>query len=142
MGLPLRLRHVPARLATGAFILNSGITKRGLTEEAATGLQQMAVQAFPQFGQLSAKDFGKLLSTAEIALGSALLLPIVPTWLAALGLAGFSGALLRVYTKVPGLTQEGSLRPTQDGTVIAKDVWMAGIAWSLLVDEVTARRRG
>lgn len=141
MGFPLRLRHVPARLATGAFILNSGITKRGLTEEQAAGLQQMAVQAFPQFEQMSAQDFGRLLSTGEIALGSALLLPIVPTWLAALGLAGFSAGLLRLYTKVPGLTQEGSLRPTQDGTVIAKDVWMAGIAWSLLIDEITSRRR-
>jgi hypothetical protein len=142
MGLPLKLRHVPARAAAGAFILNTGITKRGLTEEGAAGLQQMAVQAFPQFKQMSAKDFGKLLSTGEIALGTALLLPIVPTWLAALGLAGFSAGLLRMYTKVPGLTQEGSIRPTQDGTVIAKDVWLAGIAWSLLVDEVTSRRKG
>ena len=141
MGLPLRLRHVPARLATGAFILNSGITKRDLTEEQAAGLQQMAVQAFPQFEQMSATDFGRLLSTAEIALGSALLLPVVPTWLAALGLAGFSAGLLRLYTKVPGLTQQGSLSPTQDGTVIAKDVWMAGVAWSLLIDEMTSRRR-
>lgn len=140
MGLPLRLRHVPARVAAGAFILNSGLGKRGLTEEAAAGLQQMAVQAFPQFEQMSAKDFGKLLSTAEVTLGSVLLLPIVPTWLAALGLAGFSAALLRMYTKVPGLTQEGSIRPTQEGTVIAKDVWLAGIAWSLLIDEITSRR--
>src|SRR5699024_6391915 len=48
MGLPIKLRHVPPRLAAGAFILNSGLNKRDLDEESAAGLQSMAAQAFPQ----------------------------------------------------------------------------------------------
>ncbi|WP_127130512.1 hypothetical protein [Georgenia sp. SYP-B2076] len=140
MALPIKLRHVPARAAAGAFILNSGLGKRHLPEEAAAGLQSMAVYAFPQFAHMSPKDFGKLVSTAEMALGAALLVPVVPTWLAALGLAGFSGSLLRMYTKVPGLTQSDGIRPTAEGTAVAKDVFLAGIAGSLLVDELTSRR--
>lgn len=31
MRLPIELRHVAPRLATGAFILNSGLAKRGPT---------------------------------------------------------------------------------------------------------------
>lgn len=141
MSFPLRLSHVPARLAAGAFILNSGLAKQELPEDAAAGLQQMGAHAFPQLKDLSAKDFGKLVSSSEIALGAALLLPIVPTWLAALGLAGFSGSLLRMYLKAPGMTQEDSVRPTQDGNAIAKDVFMAGIAGTLLLDELMHRRR-
>lgn len=140
MGLPIKLRHVPSRVAAGAFILNSGLGKRNLPDDAAAGLQGMAANAFPQLKTMSPKDFGKLVSTAEIALGSALLIPLVPTWLAALGLAGFSGSLLYMYTRTPGLTEEGSsIKPTQEGTGIAKDVFMLGIAGSLLVDELTSR---
>ncbi|MFD1504466.1 DoxX family membrane protein [Georgenia yuyongxinii] len=141
MGLPIKLRHVPARLAAGAFILNSGMGKRGMPDDGAAGLQQMAAHAFPQLKEMSPKDFGKLISTGEIALGVALLTPLVPTWLAALGLAGFSGGLLRMYTKVPGLTRSDGIRPTADGNAIAKDVFLAGIAGTLLIDELTSRRR-
>jgi hypothetical protein len=141
MGLPIKLRHVPSRAAAGAFILNSGLGKRGLPDEAAAGLQGMAANAFPQLKQMSPKDFGKLVSTSEIALGAALLIPLVPTWLAALGLAGFSGSLLYMYTRTPGLTEEGSsVKPTQEGTGIAKDVFMLGMAGSMLVDELTSHK--
>ncbi|TRW43452.1 DoxX family membrane protein [Georgenia yuyongxinii] len=141
MGLPIKFRHVPARLAAGAFILNSGMGKRGMPDDGAAGLQQMAAHAFPQLKEMSPKDFGKLISTGEIALGVALLTPLVPTWLAALGLAGFSGGLLRMYTKVPGLTRSDGIRPTADGNAIAKDVFLAGIAGTLLIDEITSRGR-
>ncbi|MFH5822340.1 hypothetical protein [Georgenia sp. AZ-5] len=142
MGLPIKLRHVPARAAAGAFILDSGLAKRGIPDEGAAGLQNMAAHAFPQLADMSAKDFAKLIAASEMALGAALLLPVVPTWLAALGLAGFSGALLRMYTKVPGLTMSDGIRPTADGNAVAKDVFLAGIAGSLLLDELTSRGRG
>lgn len=35
----VKLHHVPPRLASGAFILNTGITKRSLDLEGATGLR-------------------------------------------------------------------------------------------------------
>ena len=44
----MKLHHLPPRLAAGAFILNSGLGKRGADEEAAAGMQGMAAQAFPQ----------------------------------------------------------------------------------------------
>ena len=36
---PVKLRNLPLRLTTGAYILNSGLDKRGLPEEAAAGMQ-------------------------------------------------------------------------------------------------------
>ncbi|MEE6280514.1 hypothetical protein [Georgenia sunbinii] len=141
MGLPIKLRHVPPRLAAGAFILNSGLGKRGLDEESAAGLQGMAANAFPQLKEMSPQDFGKLVSTGEIALGATLLLPIVPSWLAGLGLTAFSGSLLRMYLSTPGLTEEDGVRPTSDGTAVAKDVFMLGIGLGLVVDALTSRRK-
>ena len=45
----------------------------------------------------------------------------------------FSGGLVGMYLKTPGMREEGSLAPTQDGTALAKDVWMLGIGASLLM---------
>ena len=141
MGLPIKLRHLPPRLAAGAYILNSGLGKRGLDEESAAGLQAMGANAYPQLKEMSPQDFGKLLSTGEIALGAALLAPIVPSWLAGLGLTAFSGSLLKMYLNTPGLTEEDGVRPTSDGVPIAKDVFMLGIGLGLLVDALTSRKK-
>ncbi len=139
--MSIKLRHVPPRLAAGAFILNSGLSKRGLDEESAAGLQAMAANAFPQLKDMSPKDFGKLISTGETALGAALLLPLVPSGLAGLGLTAFSAGLVRMYLRTPGMTQEDGIRPTSDGTAIAKDVWMLGIGLGLVVDALTSRKK-
>ncbi|GAB3174157.1 hypothetical protein [Streptomyces incanus] len=32
-----------------------------------------------------------------------------------------------MYPRTPGTREEGSLRPTQQGTALAKDVWLIGI---------------
>ena len=141
MGLPIKLRHLPPRLAAGAFILNSGLSKRDLDEESAAGLQGMAANAYPQLKEMSPQDFGKFVSTGETALGAALLLPIVPSWLAGLGLTAFSGSLLRMDLRTPGLPQEDGVRPTGDGTSVAKDVFMLGIGLGLVVDALTSRKK-
>lgn len=141
MGLPIKLNHVPVRLAAGAFILNAGLGKRNLPEEAAAGLQSSAAVAFPQLSEMEPADFGKLLSRSEIALGAALLTPFVPSWLAGLGLAGFSGSLLQMYLKAEGMTEEDGIRPTSDGTPIAKDVWLLGIAVTLILDDLRRKKR-
>lgn len=131
----MKLSHVPLRLATGAFILNSGLSKRGLPSEAAEGLQGMAANAVPQVKSVEPKLFGQALSTGEIALGAALLTPFVPARLAGAALTAFSAGLLQMYLKTPGMTEEGSsFRPSQQGTAIAKDVWMLGTGLSLLID--------
>jgi hypothetical protein len=72
-------------------------------------------------------------------LGSALLVPIVPAAVAGAGLAAFSGGLLSLYAKTPGMRREHSPFPTQQGTDLAKDAWMTGIGLSLLIDDLTDR---
>lgn len=130
----MKLSHVPLRLSTGAFILNSGLTKREIDRDTAAYLQGMAANAFPQVKQLDPEKFGKVLAAVETGLGAALLVPFIPSRLAGLGLAAFSGGLLAMYFRTPGMTQEDDVRPTQEGTPVAKDVWMLGIALSLIID--------
>jgi len=88
----------------------------------------------PVPGQAQAKDFARLLSVGEIALGSALLLPIVPADAAGAGLIAFSAGLVGLYARTPGMTIQDGIRPTQQGTPLAKDVWMLGIGLGLIVD--------
>jgi uncharacterized membrane protein YkgB len=130
----LRLSHIPLRLTTGAFILNSGLGKTSLDEGSAGYLQAMASRAFPQLSQLEAQQFGKVLAACEIGLGAALLAPFVPSRVAGLGLLAFSSGMLTMYLRTPELTMEDGIRPTQDGVALAKDSWMLGIALSLLLD--------
>jgi hypothetical protein len=125
------------RLATGAFILDAGLKKRHLPHEAAAGIQGMASKAVPQVGTLSPAVFGKALSAGEMALGAALLTPFVSPVAAGAGLTAFSAALLRSWWLTPGMHEDGSPRPTQDGTAVAKDVWMLGIGLALVADGLT-----
>ena len=138
MKLPLKGRHIPARLATGAFILNSGLEKARGDEQTAQAVHGMARGTYPFLGKLEPTQFLKVLSTSEIVIGAALLLPVVPTLVAGAGLAAFSGGLLGLYLRTPGMRQDGSLKPTQQGTAIAKDVWMLGIAAGFIVDELVS----
>ena len=98
----MRLSHIPLRLATGAFILNAGFSKRNL--------------------------------------GAMLLAPFVPSRVAGLGLAVFSGSLLTMYRRIPEMTLDDGIRPSQQGTVVAKDVWMLGIAAALILDRKPVAR--
>lgn len=135
-----RLRRLPLRAVTGAFILNSGVGKLALDDDGAAGLQSMAANAVPPVTSLSPRTFGKALAGVEIALGSALLAPFVPTAVAGAGLVAFSSGLLTMYARTPGMHEDGSPRPTQQGTVIAKDSWMFGIGASLLIDAALSRK--
>jgi hypothetical protein len=81
------------------------------------------------------KAFVQLLSTAEIALGAALLgIGFVPSGLAGLALGVFGGSLTRLYLKAPGTRREGSIAPSQQGIVLAKDSWMLAIGTALVLD--------
>jgi hypothetical protein len=135
-----RLSHLPPRLITGAYIVNTGASKLGAGEETAKRLHGMATAAYPFLGKLDAQQFARLLGASEITLGASLLLPIVPTALAGLGLAGFSAGLLGMYLRIPGMREKGSLRPTAQGTVLAKDAWLLGIGLSFVLDAILSRR--
>lgn len=139
----MKITHMPLRVATGAFILNSGVTKRDVPPEAAAGMQQMAASAMPGVAKMPPEQFGKALSTGEMALGAALLMPFVPSAVVGAGLTAFGGGLLAMYLNLPGMRQPGSIRPTQEGTALAKDVWLVGAGLTLLLDGLasTVRRR-
>ncbi|MFE3883338.1 hypothetical protein ACWIG5_23155 [Streptomyces lydicus] len=132
-------RDLAPRLATGAFILNSGLTKLRADQATAEAVHGMACVAYPFLDRIPAERFTRLLSWSELVVGGALLAPFVPTRLAGLALTGFSGGLVGLYLRVPGLRQEGSLRPTQDGIPMAKDTWMLGIGLGFL--GASGRRR-
>jgi hypothetical protein len=134
--------HLPLRATIGAYILNSGLAKRGLEGEAAEAMHGMASEAIPQLKQMNPQRFGRMLSNAEIALGAALLAPMIPSALAGAGLAGFGSGLMRLYWKTPGMHEPNDPRPTQQGSAIAKDVWLVGAGLTMLLDDLLLRRRG
>ncbi|MGC5022825.1 hypothetical protein [Micromonospora sp. DT47] len=137
----MKLTHAPLRVSIGAFILNSGLGKRTLEGEAAEAVHGMAVGAIPQLGQVEPARFVRLLSRGEVALGAALLTPFVPSLLAGLGLTAFGAGLVQLYLRTPGLREPNSLKPTQAGIGLAKDVWLVGAGLTLVLDSLTHRRR-
>ena len=138
MRLPVKARHLPQRMATGAFILNSGVNKLSADEETAAQLHGFASGTYPFLAKMKPADFARLLGIAEVTLGATLLLPFVPSIVAGAGLAAFSGGLLGMYVKTPGMRKEGTPFPTQQGTALAKDVWMMGIGLGLVIDDLTS----
>jgi hypothetical protein len=139
MNLRVKPWHLPPRVITGAYFLNSGLSKRGADDATAGQLHGFAAGTYPFLGKLDAKQFTRLLSTAEIAIGTALVLPVVPAWLAGAGLTAFALGTLGLYLRTPGMRQEGSLRPTQQGIPLTKDAWLVGIGLALMIDEVAER---
>jgi hypothetical protein len=142
MTVQLKAWEVPLRLGTGVFILDSGLGKLSLDASAAAQTHGFAAGTYPMLGKVDPRVFVRVLAAAELTLGAALLIPAVPTGLVGLGLTGFSAGLLGLYLRTPGLRREGSLRPTEQGLGIAKDVWLLAIGAALVVDELTGRRRG
>ena len=135
----MRLRNLPTRLATGAYILHSGWEKWRGNEQQAAGVHGMAAGAFPVFKAMKATDFLKMLSVGEMAVGAALLAPVVPPAVAGAALTGFSGALVTMYLRTDGMHKPGSIWPTPQGIAISKDVWMLGIGLGLIVDGLLSR---
>jgi hypothetical protein len=138
--LPITAAEIAPRLATGAFILNSGLGKRSADGATAAGLHGFASSTYPFLKKVDAATFAKALSTGEIVLGATLLAPFVPGVVAGAGLTAFAAGLLGLYLKTPGMTKEGaSIAPTQEGLPIAKDVWMLGIGLGLVTQGLTGR---
>ena len=132
----MRAWQIPLRLATGTYILSSGLDKRHADPETAEHLHSMAANAYPVVKRLEPQQFAHALAATEITVGATLLSPMVSPATAGLALGGFSGALLNLYWKSPGLHRQGDPRPTPDGMALAKDSWMAGIAAALIVGAI------
>jgi uncharacterized membrane protein YphA (DoxX/SURF4 family) len=135
--MKIKPRQLPARIATGAFMLNSGIGKLSANEEAAASVHGFATGTYPFLGKFKPKDFARLLGATEIVLGTALIVPVVPEALAGAALAAYSGGLLGLYARTPGMRKPGTPLPTEQGIVLAKDSWLMGIALSLIIDGLT-----
>ena len=138
MRFSVKVSHLPPRIAAGAFILNSGVGKWSADEETAAQLHGFASGAYPFLAKLKPKDFVRLLSVTEITLGAALLVPVIPSALVGAGLTAFSGGLLGLYARTPGMRKDGTPFPTQQGIALAKDVWMVGIGLGLVIDDLTS----
>lgn len=134
MRIGAALSHLPLRIASGAYILNAGLGKRSATPERAAQLHGLAKGAYPQLDTVAPDTFTRALSLGEMALGAALLNPFVSSRLAGLALGSFASGLLGLYWKTPGMHGEGSVRPSEQGSAIAKDVWLLGIGLSLILD--------
>ncbi|MGI5274585.1 hypothetical protein ACQEUU_36020 [Nonomuraea sp. CA-218870] len=134
-----RPHQLPSRVAAGVFILNSGLGKARADEQTAAGTHQMAAGVYPFLRDLDPRTFTALLSKSEIALGAALLAPMVPSLAAGAALTVFAGGLIGLYLKTPGLRQEGSVKPTPAGLGLAKDVWLLGIGLGLVLEELGDR---
>ncbi|HEY1972341.1 MAG TPA: hypothetical protein VGH89_30605 [Pseudonocardia sp.] len=137
MALRLKVHDWPGRLAVGAIVLESGLSKRVADEQTAARLHLLASNAYPLMKRLDTRTFTKLLSYAEVTLGAGLLLPFVPAGVAGVGLTAFSAGLLGMYLRTPGMRQQGSLRPTAQGLALAQDAWMLGIGLGFIVEELS-----
>lgn len=134
------LSQLPARLAAGAFILNSGLDKWTGDEETAKGVHGLAASTYPFLTSVQPPVFLKALAGAELALGAALLVPAVPAAVAGVGLTGFAAGLLGLYLRTPGMRRD-AIRPTAQGLPLAKDVWLLGIGAGLLAGGLRRKRR-
>ena len=125
--------QIPLRLTTGAFILNSGISKLGADEGTAQYLHSAAASTYPSlFKDMEPQKFAKLLAYAEISVGTALLAPMVPATVAGAALTGFGSSLMGMYFRTPSMTLEDGIRPSQEGIAVAKDSWLVGAGLTLL----------
>ncbi|WP_326822522.1 hypothetical protein [Streptosporangium sp. NBC_01756] len=142
MRLLARPHQFPVRLTAGAFLLNSGLTIAASAGESAPHIHGMASTAYPFLKDMDPEEFTRWLARGQIAVGAALLIPLVPSLLAGAALTAFAGGLVGLYLRTPGLRQEGSLRPTQEGIPIAKDIWLLGMGAGLVAEELARDRAG
>lgn len=130
----MHARNIPTRVATGSYILHSGLGKWHGSEDRAKGVHAAAAGAFPFLAKVPPATFLKALSIAEIATGAALLTPVVHNKIAGAALTAFAGGLVTMYLRTPAMHEPGSVWPTPAGMAVSKDIWMLGIGVSLLAE--------
>ncbi|GIH12454.1 DoxX family membrane protein [Rugosimonospora africana] len=137
----MKVSHFPLRVAIGAFFLNSGMSKWNLEGQAVETTHAMAVGAVPQLQRFRPGVFNRLLAASEVVIGTALVVPVVPSALVGLGLCGFGGGLMRLYWATPAMHRPGDPRPTQQGVPLAKDSWLLGAGLTLVLDDLMNGKR-
>lgn len=127
--------RLPLRATSGVFLLDSGLGKLVPSHEKAEYLQSFAAQTFPLAGKMEPRRFAQLLGTGELVIAASLLVPFVPARVAGLELSAFAVCLLGLYLRTPRMRREHSLRPTEQGLALAKDLWLFGIGTALAVGD-------
>ncbi len=115
MHLSVKARDLPGRVTTGGYVLHSGLEKWHGDQARAEAVHRMAASAFPVLKDVPPARFLRVLAAGEIAVGTALIVPVIPGALAGAALTGFSGALLAMYGRTPVLRRPGSIWPSQAG---------------------------
>jgi uncharacterized membrane protein YphA (DoxX/SURF4 family) len=138
MRLRITARDVPIRLATGAYVVHAGVEKWHGDADRAKALHGVAAGAYPFLRRIRPTTFLRLLSSAEMVTGGLLLAPVVANKVAGAALTAFSGGLITMYLRTPGMRKPGSIWPSPAGMAVSKDVWMLGIGLNLLGDRGSA----
>ncbi len=136
-----KIRRAPGRVAAGSLILHSGRVKLKGDAMFAQGVHAMFSQTYPAFKAVPPPVLLKTVAVLEITVGSLLLLPLVGAKLAGKLLTGYSLTLLGMYLRTPGM-HDARLMPTLAGTAFAKDAWLTAIGASLVLDDLTSRKKG
>ena len=131
----MRISNAILRGVPGAFLLQSGYGKLGMDAESAEGLKQFASTGVPQFADWDSQTFAKFIAGTELALGTALLTPLVSKRLAGAGLLAFSAGLLSMYFRNSDMTQEDGIRPSEQGMTLSKDSFLAAIGAALVLQK-------
>jgi uncharacterized membrane protein YkgB len=124
---------LPLRVSNGAIILWQGV--RIFTQpQRGEWLLPLAAHTVPQLPSLmgnSPHRFARVLGAAETVLAVWLLSGRSPR-AAGVALTVFGSATFSLLFTVPGMREEGSVwEPSQEGTAIAKDLWMIGSGLAL-----------
>lgn len=137
MRISANARRAPLRLTSGAFVLNSGVSTFAATDERSKRLQSTVATLVPQVERMDPRTFAKALGAGEVALGTALILPIVPAAVAGLGLSAFAASMLATRRPANGQHAETTGEPTAQAIPNATEAWMLGSGVSLLLDALT-----
>jgi uncharacterized membrane protein YphA (DoxX/SURF4 family) len=84
------VRDLPTRLATGVYILHTGMEKWHGTDERAKGVHGVAAGAYPFLAKVPPRTFLKALALAEMGIGATLLTPLIPNRIAGAALSAFA----------------------------------------------------
>jgi len=137
MELSANVRRAPLRLTTGAFVLNSGVSTFGASDEQTKKLQSTAAKLMPQVERMDPRTFAKVVGAGEVTLGTALMLPMVPAAVAGLGLTALAASLLASRPTTNGHHASPGGETTSVPVPNATEAWMLGSGVSLLLDALT-----
>ncbi|QGU06053.1 hypothetical protein COCCU_00425 [Corynebacterium occultum] len=131
----MNISNAILRGVSGAYILQSGVGKLGMPTEAAAGVQEFAATGVPAVKKMSPDTFSKFLSYSEVGIGAALLAPFVSNRIAGAAMGTFSAGLLAIYFRNEAMTQKDGIRPSEAGTGLSKDLFMAAISAALIASK-------